>query len=78
MGDIAELLEASFDPYEEYLDQIYEINQRWARGKHMMKDGKCIAIKDMKTSHIQNCLKLWEKKKEYDLTPFKKELKKRL
>lgn len=77
MGDISESIEDSRDFYDEYLEQVEVINQRWARGKHMLKDGKCINIKDMETSHLQNCLRLWSKNKAYDLTPFIKELAKR-
>ena len=82
MGDIADDIIDDMigwvDPYNDYLDQIDAINRRWASGRHMLKDGKCIKIKDMETSHIQNCINLWSKNKEYDLTSFTKELKKRL
>jgi Fe2+ or Zn2+ uptake regulation protein len=77
MGDISELIEDGRDFWDEYEEAVYEINKRWASGRHMLKDGKCIKIKDMETPHIQNCINLWSKNKDYDLTPFRKELKKR-
>ncbi len=78
MRDTTDDMFSSWDWEQDYWEQIDKINKRWEQGKHMLKTGKCISIKDMETSHIQNCLNLWGKNKDYDLTPFKKELKKRL
>lgn len=74
---MAELYEDRRDFHEEYFDAVDEINRRWKRGKHKMRNGKCISIKDMQTSHLQNCIRMWGDDDEYDLTPFRKELKKR-
>lgn len=74
---MADLALDQVDEYDFHLAQCYETSKRWSRGKHKTQDGKIIAIKDMETSHIQNCINLWKNNPDLDIKPFEKELKKR-
>ena len=77
MGEMADLIMEGVDDYDMYLSECWKTSARWARGKHQTQDGKIIAIKDMETSHIQNCINKWKNNPDLDIKPFLKELKKR-
>ena len=73
MSDTTDDLDWGGDFYPEICQANRE--EEWARGIHTTMLGDIILLKDMGTSHIKNTIRYFE---DYDTSPLKKELERRL
>lgn len=57
------------------LDEI-DHEDNWERGVHEDQNGKIWNLEDMKTSHIENCVRFFDER-HYDVSKLREELSRR-
>lgn len=71
MSDTTDDVEMWAGAYEE---EIEYREAQWAKGIHKDQNGKKYNLKDMETSHLENCIRYFD---DHDTSPLEQELKRR-